>query len=89
MEQAASGSSGKSLFYKLPGLAVFDTSFVTLRLVLRNAVRPVMQPSWLPSDTSDEIKKAKETLERPGAQDLVQRGESRGAKSARPDRNAA
>src|SRR6201989_3001598 len=41
------------------------------------------------SDTSDEIKRAKEILERTGAQEISSTGESRGDKSARPSRNVA
>jgi hypothetical protein len=41
------------------------------------------------SDTSDEIKRAKEILERTGAQDISSTGESRGDKSATPSRNVA
>lgn len=41
------------------------------------------------SDTSDEIKTAKEILERTGAQDISSTGESRGDKSATPRRNVA
>jgi hypothetical protein len=41
------------------------------------------------SDTSDEIKRAKEILERTGAEDISSTGESRGDKSATPSRNVA
>ena len=41
------------------------------------------------SDTSDEIKKAKEILERTGAQDISSSGESRGDKTDRESRNVA
>lgn len=41
------------------------------------------------SDTSDEIKTAKEILERTGAQDISSTGESRGDKSGTPRRNVA
>jgi hypothetical protein len=41
------------------------------------------------SDTSDEIKKAKEILERTGAQDISSTGESRGDKTVEPKRNVA
>jgi hypothetical protein len=41
------------------------------------------------SDTSAEIKTAKEILERTGAQDISSTGESRGDKSAMPTRNVA
>jgi hypothetical protein len=41
------------------------------------------------SDTSEEIKTAKEILERTGAQDISSAGESHGAKSSMPGRNVA
>lgn len=41
------------------------------------------------SDTSEEIKRAKEILERTGAQDISSSGESRGDKTAAPNRNVA
>lgn len=41
------------------------------------------------SDTSEEIKTAKEILERTGAQDISSAGESRGHKSSMPSRNVA
>ena len=41
------------------------------------------------SDSSDEIKKAKEILERTGAEDVSSSGESRGDKTATPNRNVA
>jgi hypothetical protein len=41
------------------------------------------------SDTSDEIKKAKEILERTGAQDISSSGESHGDKTERESRNVA
>jgi Protein of unknown function (DUF3341) len=41
------------------------------------------------SDTSDEIKKAKEILAHTGAQDISSAGESRGDKSAAAERNVA
>ncbi|MGC2352533.1 MAG: quinol:electron acceptor oxidoreductase subunit ActD [Candidatus Udaeobacter sp.] len=41
------------------------------------------------SDTSEEIKRAKEILERTGAQDISSTGESRGDKTVVPNRNVA
>jgi hypothetical protein len=41
------------------------------------------------SDSSDETKRAKEILERTGAQDISSTGETRGDKSAVPDRHVA
>ena len=41
------------------------------------------------SDTSEEIKKAKEILERTGAEDISSSRESRGDKTAAPNRNVA
>ena len=41
------------------------------------------------SDSSDETKKAKEILERTGAQDISSTGEARGDKNAAPTRQIA
>ncbi len=41
------------------------------------------------SDSSDETKRAKEILERTGAQDISSTGEARGDKNAAPDRQIA